>query len=63
MRVKMKIKEKVKKEIDKMPEDLLKQVYIFINSIKSEKNKKKTIHTFKLHGKFDNVNIREKAYE
>jgi len=34
----MKIKEKVKKEIDKMPEDLLKQVYIFINSIKSKKN-------------------------
>lgn len=59
----MKIKEKIKKEIDKMPEDLLNQVYIYINSIKSVKNKKSAIHTFRLHGKFDNVNIREKAYE
>ena len=63
MRSKMTIKDKVKKEIDKMPEDLLKQVYIFINSIKFKKVRKKKIHTFKLNGKFDNVNIREKAYE
>ena len=63
MRSKMTIKDKVKKEIDKMPEDTLKQVYIFIKSIKFKKNHKKEIHTFKLSGQFDNVNIREKAYE
>jgi uncharacterized alkaline shock family protein YloU len=59
----MTIKDKVKKEIDKMPEDTLKQVYIFIKSIKFKKTQKKEIHTFKLNGQFDNVNIREKAYE
>jgi len=59
----MTIKDKVKKEIDKMPEDTLKQVHIFIKSIKFKKTKKKEIHTFKLNGKFDNLNIREKAYE
>jgi len=59
----MTIKDKVKKEIDKMPEDTLKQVYIFIKSIKFKKTKKKEIHTFNLNGQFDNVNIRERAYE
>ena len=60
---KVTIKDKVKKEIDKMPEDTLKQVYIFIKSIKFQKTKKKEIHTFKLNGQFNNVNIRERAYE
>jgi hypothetical protein len=59
----MNTKEKVKKEIDKMPEDLLEQVYAFINTIKSKKPKRKKLHTFKLKGMFDDVNIREKAYE
>ena len=59
----MNTKEKVKKEIDKMPEDLLEQVYTFINSIKSKKTRRKKLHTFKLKGMFDDVNIREKAYE
>ena len=63
MRLKMTTKEKVKKEIDKMPEDLLEQVYEFIDSIKSKRHKKTRIHTFKLKGTFDNLNIREKAYE
>jgi len=33
-------KEKVKEKIDKISEDLLEQVYNFINSIKSKKTKK-----------------------
>jgi DNA replication initiation complex subunit (GINS family) len=56
-------KEKVKKEIDKMPNDVLEKVYRYINSLKTNTSKKKKIHTFNLKGQFDDLNIRERAYE
>ncbi|NIA31013.1 MAG: hypothetical protein GWP06_14005 [Actinobacteria bacterium] len=59
----MTTKEKVQQEINEMPENLLEQVYSYIHSIKYRKNGKKKIHTFKLNGAFDNINIRQKAYE
>jgi len=59
----MTTKEKVKKEIDALPDDLLDQVYKFINTIKAGKVKGGRLHTFKLNGKFDNLNIREQSYE
>jgi hypothetical protein len=55
-------REKVKKETDKMPNDLLEKVYKYINSLRAKTIKKK-IHTFNLNGQLDDVNIREKAYE
>lgn len=59
----MSTKEKVKEEIDGMSIDLVEKVYQYIHSIKSKNIKKKKIHTFKLKGAFDELNIREKAYE
>jgi len=56
-------KERIKREIDRMPNDLLEKVYKYINSIKTKKTNKKKLHTYKLKGQFDNINIREKAYE
>lgn len=56
----MTTKEKVKKEIDKIPNDLLEKVYKYINSLRTKTTKKK-IHTFNLNGQLDDVNIREKA--
>jgi len=56
-------KKTFKAEIDKPPENLLEDVYNFINAIKTTKSKRRTIHTFKLKGQFDNINIRESAYE
>lgn len=56
-------KEKVKEEIDGMSKDLVEKVYQYIHSIKSKSIEKKKIHTFKLKGAFDDLNIREKAYE
>ncbi|MCL4278603.1 MAG: hypothetical protein KJZ60_02800 [Ignavibacteriaceae bacterium] len=57
-------KERVKKEIYKMPNDLLEKVYKYINSLGVKTtHKQKKIHTFNLKGQFDNVNIRERAYE
>ncbi len=60
---KMISKEKVKEEIEKMPDDLVEEVYRFINTIKITKIRKRKIHTFHLKGRFDNLNIRKKAYE
>ena len=59
----MTTKEKVKREIDKMPNDLLEKVYKYINSLRTKTTQKKNIHTFNLKGQLDNVNIRERAYE
>ena len=56
-------KERIKREIDRMPNDLLEKVYKYINSIKTKNTSKKKFHTYKLNGQFDDVNIREKAYE
>ncbi len=63
MGIKMITKEKVKKEIDKMPDDLVQEVYEFISNIKTTKIRKGKLHTYKLKGKFDNLDIRESAYE
>lgn len=59
----MTTKEKVKKELNTMPDELLEEVYKFITDIKSAKTKKAQIHTFKLNGSFDQLDVREKAYE
>lgn len=59
----MTTKEKVKKEIDELPNDLIEKVYKYINSLKINTKPKKKIHTFRLKGQLDNINVREKAYE
>lgn len=59
----MTTKEKVKQEIDKIPDYLLEDVLKFINTIKNEKIVNRKLHTYKLKGKFDNLNIRAEAYE
>ncbi len=59
----MTIKEKIKQEIDRLPDDLIEQVYNYIGNIKINKLKKGKLHTFQLKGKFDNMNIRVTANE
>ena len=56
-------KERIKREIDRIPNHLLEKVYKYISGLKSSKNSKKKFHTYKLKGQFDNINAREKAYE
>ena len=59
----MTIKEKIKKEIDKMPEELLYQLQEYLNSIKKSSQRKVKIKSLHLKGRYDNINIRQKAYE
>ena len=56
-------KDKIKREIDRMPNDLLEKVYKYINGLISRKTTKRKLHTYKLKGQFDNINTRERAYE
>ncbi|OGU67564.1 MAG: hypothetical protein A2W30_04570 [Ignavibacteria bacterium RBG_16_36_9] len=61
--VKMTTREKIKKEMDKMPSDLIEKVYQYISTLGVKKTKKNRIHTFNLKGQLDDMNIRAKAYE
>jgi len=56
-------RDKIKREIDNMPNDLLEKVHKYIGGLTSKKMTKKKFHTYKLNGQFDNINIRERAYE
>ena len=46
-----------------MPDDLVQEVYKFISNINTTKIRKGKLHTYRLKGKFDNLAIRESAYE
>ncbi len=56
-------KARIKRKIDRMPNEFLDKVYNYINNLTSSKKGMRKIHTYKLKGQFDDVNIREKAYE
>lgn len=56
-------KEKVKKEIDRMPNELLGKAHKYLHGLNSKKITKRKLHTFSLKGQFDDINIRERAYE
>ena len=59
----MTIKENIKKEIDLLPDELLDQVQQYLDNIKVTRIKRKKIHTLHLKGQYDNMNLRQKAYE
>ena len=59
----MALKEKIKKEIDMIPEEYLPQIERYIKIIKRGKTKKKKVKTIHLEGKFDNIDIRRLVYE
>ena len=59
----MTTKEIIERNLNDLPEELLKQVYEFIKSISAKKSKKRNVRSYKLSGQFDNENIRQRAYE
>ncbi len=59
----MELKEKIKKEIDLIPEEYLPQLERYLETIKSGKQKQTRIKTLHLKGKYDNLNVRKLAYE
>jgi len=59
----MTTKEKIKKDLDNLPDESPQQVYQFIKSVKIKNSNKKEIRSFKLGGQFDELNIRQRAHE
>ncbi len=59
----MTTKEILKEEIDKLPSNLLDEVSQFIDSIKIKKKSRQKLHSFKLKGRFDQLDVRKEAYE
>jgi len=59
----MELKEKIKKEIDLIPEEYLPQLERYLKTIKSSKKKQTRIKTLHLKGQYDNLNIKKLAYE
>ena len=59
----MTTKEKINKNLDDLPDNLVEQVHQFIKSIKPRNSNKNKIRSFRLKGQFDGMNIRHQAYE
>ena len=59
----MDTKEIIKNEIDKLSEEFLDDVLKYLYSLKNTYKTKKKINSLHLKGQFDNMNIRQNAYE
>jgi hypothetical protein len=59
----MTAKERIKKRIDLLPDEVLDQVQKYLDSIKKKRRPKKMIRTLHLKGQYDNLDVRQKAYE
>ena len=59
----MNTKEKVKHEIDTLPDKMLDDILTYIKRLKKHPGVKRSVHTYKLDGRFDSLNVREKAHE
>ena len=57
------MKEKIKREIDSIPDEYLVQLEKYVKILKNNIQKEKRIKTFYLQGKFDKVKTRKLAYE
>jgi len=56
-------KDQVKREIDNLPEDKMDEIYNFLHYIRTRRAIKKKVPSFRLKGKFDDIDIRSQAYE
>ena len=59
----MDTKEKLIKEIDSLPDDIIEEVYQYLLQAKTKKPNKKLLKTYSLKGRFDKSDIRSQAYE
>jgi hypothetical protein len=59
----MTTRNKIKQEIDRVPEEMLEKVHKYINAITTASKIKKKFPTYKLKGQFDKLNVRKRAYE
>jgi len=56
-------KQELKDAIDGLPQTVLQRLFRFIQSLKEPGLSKQQIKTFPLKGRFDNVDVRSRAYD
>ena len=59
----MTTKERIRREIETLPDEVIHQLERYIHSLKKEKPTEKRLRSFKLQGQFDTISIREAAHE
>ncbi|KAA0226779.1 DUF2281 domain-containing protein [candidate division KSB1 bacterium] len=60
----MSTRDQIKSEIDKLPDEALQEVQIFLRFLKTKPPaEKRKQPSFKLNGRFDSLDIRREAYE
>lgn len=60
----MSTRDQIKSEIDKLPDEALQEVQIFLRFLKAKPPvEKRKRPAFKLNGRFDSLDIRREAYE
>ncbi len=59
----MNTKEIIKDKIDHLSEEFLDDVLAYLNELKKANTSKKKISGLHLKGQFDDINIRQEAYE
>ena len=59
----MTTKDKIKHEIEKLPENELEKLYLYLHTLNRAKKPKPNIRSLKLKGKLDNKDIRSVSYE
>lgn len=59
----MTTKDKIKREIDKLPENELSKLYLYLHTLNRDKKPKPNIRSLKLKGKLDHKDIRSVSYE
>lgn len=59
----MTTKEKIKQEIDQLPENQLDRLYYYLNTLKKGQKARPIIRSLKLKGKLDHKHIRSVAHE
>jgi len=59
----MTTKEKIKKEISHLRKEVHGTGDKYPHGLNPQKGNRKKLHTFSLKGQFDDINIRERAYE
>lgn len=56
-------KEDIKQSIDELSDNALERLHQFIKNLKASSHEKKPLIPLHLGGKFDDINVRSKAYE
>ncbi len=59
----MTTKDKIKHEIEKLPENELEKLYLYLHTLNRAKKPKPNIRSLKLKGKLDHKDIRSISYE